>query len=71
MTPRPRRRGILPVRPRPAVPIVDAWIGVTQRSVGLGRVVANDDRLQDREDLVARHTDAPGMLADRFRVRAC
>jgi hypothetical protein len=30
----------------------------------LGRVVADDDGVEDREDLVAGHADAPSVLAD-------
>src|SRR5438046_2915191 len=36
--------------------------------VGLGRVIANDDGFQDREDRVAGHADTAGMLADRFGI---
>src|SRR2546425_233132 len=34
----------------------------------LGRVVANDDGGHDWENPIARHADAPCMLADRFRI---
>src|SRR5512144_2193127 len=33
-----------------------------------GQVFANDDGLEDREDLVAGHADASCMRADRFRI---
>src|SRR4029079_9417439 len=36
--------------------------------VCLYRIVANDDGVDDREDLISRHADAPRVLADRFRI---
>src|SRR6476646_8243243 len=35
---------------------------------GIGRIVADDDGLDHRENLVAGHADLARMLADRFRV---
>jgi hypothetical protein len=38
------------------------------RAAGIGWIIADDDGLDDRENLVAGHADAPRMRADRFSI---